>query len=249
MNTHVATNAHRNARGGANAWSPSPARGLSSNARDDRLSPLDGEGGTGARSPGLQSGPRGSHLPSMQPRALTPLAESGTVEQGSTTPYDVKDWPILQKEVDGQTREPSPVYEVEMAEIEWGFNAQSAQARWAEEARTRRERTERILRLPLTDATTLLDAIVCATVASSGIEATEEDGASAKALFAWALRAHAQIAHNSVQNTARSGSRRGARLSPQIVQSLWAASNNINCLLDTVDSLDSALAVEVAEHA
>jgi hypothetical protein len=133
------------------------------------------------------------------------------------------------------TREASPTTDVELRHIEWALSAQSAQVRWAEAARARRERTERLLRLPLSDTRTLLDAVVAATVASSGIETTEEDGASAKALFAWALRAHAKIASRAAARTTCAGSRRGARLSPKMVRSLWAASERINCLLDTVD--------------
>lgn len=133
------------------------------------------------------------------------------------------------------TREPSPATDVGMCHIEWALDAQNAQARWAEAARARRECTERLLRLPLSDTRVLLDAVVAATVASSGIETTEEDGASAKALFAWALRAHAQIASRAAARATRTSSRRGARLSPTMVRSLWAASEKINCLLDTVD--------------
>jgi len=136
---------------------------------------------------------------------------------------------------DDPTRETSPTSDVEMAHIEWALSAQSAQTRWAEAARTRRERTERLLRLPLADARTLLDAVVAATVASSGLEMAEEDGASAKTLFAWALQAHAQIAGRATTRAACASSRRGARLTSKMVRSLWAASEKINCLLDTVD--------------
>lgn len=133
------------------------------------------------------------------------------------------------------TRETSPTTDIELSHIEWALSAQSAQVRWAETMRARRECTERLLRLPLSDARALLDAVVAAIVASSGLETTEEDGASAKALFAWALRAHAQIASRAAARTACAGSRRGARLSPKMVRSLWAASEKINRLLDTVD--------------
>ena len=136
--------------------------------------------------------------------------------------------------------EASSTSETKIVQLEWVLNAQNAQDLFmAEEARARRERAERIARLSHTDANALLDAIVAATVASSGCEMTEHDGASAKALFAWTLRAHAQISKRaSVRATALTRTRRGAKLSAQMVRDLWAASENINRLLDTVDADD-----------
>ena len=138
--------------------------------------------------------------------------------------------------------EASSTSETKIVQLEWVLNAQNAQDLFmAEEARARRERAERIARLSHTDANALLDAIVAATVASSGCEMTEHDGASAKALFEWALRAHAQISKRaSVRTTAltRTLPARGAKLSAQMVRDLWAASANINRLLDTVDADD-----------
>ena len=141
--------------------------------------------------------------------------------------------------VDEMMHEASSTSETEIVQLEWALNAQSSQHRLAEETRARRERTERILRRSRTDVNALLDAIVAATVAASGREMTEHDGASAKALFAWALCAHAQISKRaSVRATALTRTRRGATLSAQMVRDLWAASANINLLLDTVDADD-----------
>ena len=124
-----------------------------------------------------------------------------------------------------------------MCNIEWGLDARLAQQRWEEAARTRREGTERIRRLSLTDARALLDAVVSATVASSGLVTTQQDGASAKAMFAWTLRCHAQIASRAAARATR-GTRQGTRLSAKMVRDLWRASDKINSLLDTVDTDD-----------
>lgn len=135
---------------------------------------------------------------------------------------------------DDPTREPTPTFDVEVAQIEWALNAQRAQVRWAEAERERRERSERIHRLSLSDANAKLEAMFQATVASSGLEVTEQDEASAEDLFRWTLRAHRQIAKSAAAR-ARTGTRRGGALSPAMLKSLWAASDNIIRLLDTDD--------------
>lgn len=136
-------------------------------------------------------------------------------------------------------REPSPVTNMEMCQMEWSLSAEEMRIRSDAAAAARRERTERIMRLSMADSKSLLDAIVAATVASSGLEATAADGASAKALFAWTLRAHALIAKQAATTSASNTTRRGANLTPRMIRDLWSASSKISQLLDTVDAGDA----------